>query len=318
MFKRVATLVGLAVARPRSRRRSGRRSRPPRRRCRLPRPRSPNPFDSAARTCRRRRRCRPPDSRARRLPARRRASRPRAARRSSSPRPTSITSSSSPASRPRATGCRTTKTTEKIIREDFHRLWNTNFLDNLWIEMRGLHLLERRHRQAHHLQHGGAAARQDRRLRRLEEGRDVEDRRDAEGRRWREIRLDTFIDPALVRKVAGIVRDMMKEKGFQIAEVTPEISDDARRAEARAPDLPHVAKVRRSRSGRSTSSATRSISDGHAEEADEGEHSEVWMFSFINGRGVLTRKRSSTTTPTRSPSSTATTATSGPTSASPS
>ena len=38
-----------------------------------------------------------------------------------------------------------------------------------------------------------------------------------------EIRLDTFIDPALVRKVSGIVRDMLKDKGFQSAEVTPEI-----------------------------------------------------------------------------------------------
>src|SRR3990167_1653669 len=28
------------------------------------------------------------------------------------------------------------ETTEKTIGEDFHRLWNTNFLDNLWIEAR--------------------------------------------------------------------------------------------------------------------------------------------------------------------------------------
>ena len=38
------------------------------------------------------------------------------------------------------------------------------------------------------------------------------------------IRLDTFIDPALIRKVEGIVRDMLKEKGFQAAEVTHEIT----------------------------------------------------------------------------------------------
>ena len=31
-----------------------------------------------------------------------------------------------------------------------------------------------------------------------------------------------FIDPAQVRKVEGIVRDMMKEKGFTDAEVTHE------------------------------------------------------------------------------------------------
>ena len=27
------------------------------------------------------------------------------------------------------------ETTEKTIRDDFHRLWNTNFLDNLWIDV---------------------------------------------------------------------------------------------------------------------------------------------------------------------------------------
>ena len=33
-----------------------------------------------------------------------------------------------------------------------------------------------------------------------------------------QIRLDTFIDPGLVRKVEGIVRDMLREKGFQFAD----------------------------------------------------------------------------------------------------
>ena len=45
----------------------------------------------------------------------------------------------------------------------------------------GLQVLQRRRRQAHHVPHGRAAARQDRRLRRLEANRDVEDRRAAEG-----------------------------------------------------------------------------------------------------------------------------------------
>src|SRR4026209_1242963 len=40
-----------------------------------------------------------------------------------------------------------------------------------------------------------------------------------------EIRLDTFIDPALVRKVEGIVRDMLREKGFQFANVTHDIKE---------------------------------------------------------------------------------------------
>ena len=40
-----------------------------------------------------------------------------------------------------------------------------------------------------------------------------------------QIRLDTFLDAGLVKKVAGVVQDMMKEKGFQNAEVTPEIKE---------------------------------------------------------------------------------------------
>ena len=45
-----------------------------------------------------------------------------------------------------------------------------------------LQVPQRDDRQDRHLQHGGAAARQDRRLRRLEEDRGLEDRREAEGR----------------------------------------------------------------------------------------------------------------------------------------
>src|SRR4029077_8576998 len=40
-----------------------------------------------------------------------------------------------------------------------------------------------------------------------------------------QIRLDTFIDPGLVRKVQGVVQDMLREKGFQFATVTPEIQE---------------------------------------------------------------------------------------------
>jgi len=40
-----------------------------------------------------------------------------------------------------------------------------------------------------------------------------------------QIRLDSFIDPGLVRKVEGIVRDMLREKGFQFATVTHDIKE---------------------------------------------------------------------------------------------
>ena len=69
---------------------------------------------------------------------------------------------------------------EKTIVGDFKRLWGTNFLDDLVGRGARRALLERRHRQGRRLQHGGAAAGQDRRLRRHPQGRPVEDRRQAE------------------------------------------------------------------------------------------------------------------------------------------
>ena len=47
-----------------------------------------------------------------------------------------------------------------------------------------------------------------------------------------QIRLDSFIDPGLMRRVAGVVRDMYAEKGYEFAEVKPEIKAVARRSEA--------------------------------------------------------------------------------------
>ena len=72
-----------------------------------------------------------------------------------------------------------------------------------------------------------------------------------------QIRLDTFIDPGLVRKVEGIVRDMLREKGFQFANVTHEIKDDPGRPEAGAPHLQHGRRAEGQDPEASTSSATR-------------------------------------------------------------
>ena len=187
--------------------------------------------------------------------------------------------------------------TEKIIRDDFHRLWNTNFLDNLSIEKERLHLLERRRRQAHHLQHGGAAARQDRRLRRLEEDRDVEDRREAEGWQWRKSASTPSSIPALVRKVAGIVRDMLKEKGFQSAEVTPEIVPMPG-----GPKLVHLTfhldEGPKVKIKKIEFIGNKAFSDEPAEEADEGEHGKPGC-SRSSTAAACIRKPSSTRTPSK-------------------
>jgi outer membrane protein insertion porin family len=115
-------------------------------------------------------------------------------------------------------------TSEKTIEEDFHRLWNTNFLDNLFVEANDYKFpngtigkvitynMEERQR-VKIVDYVGS--------KKLETSKIDEKLKEANA----QIRLDTFIDPGLVRKVSGIVRDMLREKGFQFAEVTPEIKE---------------------------------------------------------------------------------------------
>src|SRR5947209_19327181 len=115
-------------------------------------------------------------------------------------------------------------TSEKTIVDDFHRLWNTNFLDNLWIETSDYTIpngtigkivtynMEERQRVKIVDYVGSKKVETTKIDEKLKEANSV-------------IRLDTFIDPGLVRKVEGIVRDMLKEKGFQFAAVSDEIQE---------------------------------------------------------------------------------------------
>jgi outer membrane protein insertion porin family len=116
------------------------------------------------------------------------------------------------------------ETVEKTIHDDFHRLWNTNFLDNLWIDVKDYtftngvvgklvtYNMEERQR-VKIVDYVGS--------KKLETSKIDEKLKDANSI----VRLDTFIDPGLVRKVEGILRDMLKEKGFQFADVTHEIKE---------------------------------------------------------------------------------------------
>jgi outer membrane protein insertion porin family len=114
---------------------------------------------------------------------------------------------------------------EKTAIEDFHRLWGTNFLDNVSVETRDytfsngvigkmvIYNMEERQRIKFGPDFTGSkeidTTKIDEKLKELN----------------LQVRLDTFLDAGLVKKVAGIVQDMMKEKGFQNATVTPEIKE---------------------------------------------------------------------------------------------
>ncbi len=117
-----------------------------------------------------------------------------------------------------------TESSEKTIQDDFHRLWNTNFLDNLFVEVTDYKFpngtigkivsynMEERQR-VKIVDYTGS--------KKVEISKIDEKLKEANA----QVRLDTFIDPALVRKVEGIVRDMLREKGFQFATVTHDIKE---------------------------------------------------------------------------------------------
>ena len=111
---------------------------------------------------------------------------------------------------------------ETSIRDDFKRLWGTNFLDNLSIQVSDpqgtpgstftdyvfsngvvgkliTYQMEERQR-VKIVDYTGS--------KKLETSKIDEKRKEANA----QIRLDTFIDPALIRKIEGVIRDMMKEK----------------------------------------------------------------------------------------------------------
>ncbi len=116
------------------------------------------------------------------------------------------------------------ETAERTILDDFKRLWGTNFLDNISIDVEDYRFtngvvgklvtynMEERQR-VKIVDYTGS--------KKVEVSKIDEALKTASA----QIRLDTFIDPGLIKKVEGIVRDLMKEKGFQFANVTHEIKD---------------------------------------------------------------------------------------------
>jgi outer membrane protein insertion porin family len=172
---------------------------------------------------------------------------------------------------------------ETSIRDDFKRLWATNFLDNLSIDAEDYvfangvvgkivtYDMEERQR-VKIVDFVGS--------KKLETSKIDEKLKEENA----QIRLDTFIDPALIRKIEGILRDMMKEKGFQSAEITHTIQEVSG-----GPKLVHVTfnmsegpkvKIRHVEF-----TGNEAVSDGKLRSKMK-ENREHWFLSFITGRGV--------------------------------
>jgi outer membrane protein insertion porin family len=115
-----------------------------------------------------------------------------------------------------------TAQTEDTILKDFKSLWATNFLDDLAIEVRDVRYangvigklvvfdMEERERVKIVDFVGTRKVEQTKIDEKLKEDN-------------LQIRLDSFIDPGLLRRVAGAVRDVYAQEGYQYAEVKPEV-----------------------------------------------------------------------------------------------
>jgi outer membrane protein insertion porin family len=127
-----------------------------------------------------------------------------------------------------------TEATEQSLIADYRRLWATNFLDNLTLSVEdrpysngvvGKYVifdLEERQRVKIVDYEGSKKVELSKIDEALKEKNAV-------------IRMDSFIDQGLVRRVAGIVRDLYAEKGYQFAEIKPEV-----KAVAGGPKLVHL------------------------------------------------------------------------------
>ena len=116
-----------------------------------------------------------------------------------------------------------TEETEEVIREDFLKLWDTGFLDDLWIEIvdqpwengvigkRIIFNLEERAR-----------------VRFVTfEGSDEVDRGDIDTAMEENgigIRVDSFLDESMIKRVKGLVQFMFADKGYQFAEINHEVT----------------------------------------------------------------------------------------------
>ena len=112
--------------------------------------------------------------------------------------------------------------TEESLRADFKRLWATNFLDNLWIEtldapfpngVMGKHVI-------YHMEERPRVKIVDYTGSTKIERTKVDEKMKELGI---QLRLDSFLDQSVVKRVQGIVRDLMAEKGYEFAEVTPTV-----------------------------------------------------------------------------------------------
>ena len=109
--------------------------------------------------------------------------------------------------------------TEQLLRDDFKRLWATSFLDNLWIETvdQTFENGVQGKRVIYHMEERP-------RVKIVDYTGSTKVERTKIDEKMKELgialRLDSFLDQAVVKRVQGIVKSFMADKGYEFAEVT--------------------------------------------------------------------------------------------------
>ena len=106
---------------------------------------------------------------------------------------------------------------ERRLRDDFRRLWDTGFLDDLQVEAR-----DGPSGQDRDLQGERAEARPDRRLSGAARPSPPRPSRTSSRSESRALKIDTFYDPAKARKVEDVIKEMLEAKGHPFAKVKHE------------------------------------------------------------------------------------------------
>jgi outer membrane protein insertion porin family len=172
---------------------------------------------------------------------------------------------------------------EDTVLEDFKRLWGTNFLDNLWVEVKdapydngvvGKHIIfnmEER-RRVKIVDYVGT--------KKVDQSK-IEEKLKEENIH---IRIDSFVDPAIVRRVEGVIRGLLGEKGHQFATVRHEMKDLPG-----GPKLVHLSFVvdegPRVRIRQIAFDGNKAVSNRSLRRQMKA-NKQQWFLSFLSGRGV--------------------------------
>ena len=156
--------------------------------------------------------------------------------------------------------------TEQSLLEDFKRLWATSFLDNLWIETVDAPFANgvAGKRIIYHMEERP-------RVKIVDYTGSTKVERTKIDEKMKELgialRLDSFLDQSVVKRVQGIVKSFMADKGYEFAEVTssveplpggPQAREGRVRREGRAEGQgPHHQLQRQFRGQRSARSGAR-------------------------------------------------------------